>query len=161
VLGSQTRAKRRVERSVGRAHVVKASREDIEWLYPEQSVDEIGARWNELGPALVVVTDGAEGAIGYRAGADPLRRPGRQIHLVDTIGAGDAFTAGLLSGLVRRDLHHPERLGAIEEAALVEVVDEAVLVSSLTCERAGADPPRAATPGPGPRPLTVNDFESP
>lgn len=161
VLGSQTRAKRRVERSVGRAHVVKASREDIEWLYPEQSVDEIGARWNELGPTLLIVTDGADGAIGYRAGAEPLRRPGRPIQLVDTIGAGDAFTAGLLSGLVRRDLHHPERLATIDEAALVEVLDEAVLVSSLTCERAGADPPRAASLGAGPRPLTEADFVSP
>jgi len=118
----------------------------------------VGRRWSALGPALVVVTDGADGAIAYREGAEsPMRRPGRQIRLVDTIGAGDAFTAGLLSGLVRRDVHPPERLAAISTAELAEVVDEAVLVSSLTCERAGADPPTVAA-AVGPRILRVDDF---
>jgi fructokinase len=161
VLGAPTRGRQLVERSVRRAHLVKASREDLEWLYPSRSVHEIAHRWNELGAALVVVTGGADGAVAYREGADPLPRPGRKIRLVDTIGAGDAFTAGLLSGLVRRELHAPERVAAISDAALSDTLDEAVLVSSLTCECAGADPPRAATPGAGPRPLTLEDFVSP
>jgi fructokinase len=161
VLGGQARGRELVERGVRHAHVVKASREDLEWLYPSHSADEIGPRWNELGAALVVVTDGADGATAYRDGARPLRRPGRAITVVDTIGAGDSFTAGLLSGLARRDLHVPDRMAAIPDAALVDVIDEAVLVSSMTCERAGADPPRAASPGVGPRPLTVDDFMRP
>jgi fructokinase len=161
VLGAPTKGTHLVERSVRRAHVVKASREDLEWLYPSRSVDEVAWRWNDLGAALVVITDGPDGAIAYRKGVDPLRRPGRTIRLVDTIGAGDAFTAGLLSGLVRRDLHAPERVAAISDAALIDIVDEGVLVSALTCERAGADPPRAAIPGPGPRPLTPEDFVTP
>jgi fructokinase len=160
VLGAPARGRQVVERAVRHAHVVKASREDLEWLYPSSSVDEVGSRWNLLGPAIVVVTDGADGALVYREGARPLRRPGRAVTVVDTIGAGDAFTAGLLSGLVRRDLHVPERVAAICEAALADAIDEAVLVSSLTCERFGADPPRAR-PGAGPRSLTVDDFTSP
>jgi fructokinase len=161
VLGEQARGMELVERSVRHAHVVKASREDLEWLYPSQSVDEVGPRWNELGAALVVVTDGADGATAYREGAPPLRRPGRAITVVDTIGAGDAFTSGLLSGLVRRDLHIPQHVAAIPDAALADVIDEAVLVSSMTCERAGADPPRAASPGAGARRLTEDDFVRP
>jgi fructokinase len=161
VLGEKARGRERVERSVRHAHVVKASREDLEWLYPSRTVDDVGPRWNALGAALVVVTDGADGATAYREGAHPLTRPGRAITVVDTIGAGDAFTAGLLSGLVRRDLHSPERVADIADAALVDVIDEAVLVSSMTCERAGADPPRAASPGVGARPLTVDDFVRP
>jgi fructokinase len=161
VFGDPARGRELVERGVGHAHVVKASREDLEWLYPSQSVDEVGPRWNELGAALVVVTDGADGATAYRQGARPLTRPGRAITLADTIGAGDSFTAGLLSGLLRRDLHIPDRVAAIPDAALADVIDEAVLVSSMTCERVGADPPRAASPGVGPRPLTVDDFVRP
>jgi fructokinase len=161
VLGGEARGRELVERGVRHAHVVKASREDLEWLYPSHSVEEVGPRWNELGAALVVVTDGADGATAYRDGAHPLRRPGRAITVVDTIGAGDSFTAGLLSGLVRRDVHIPERVAAIPDAALVDVIDEAVLVSSMTCERVGADPPRAAGPGVGPRPLTEDDFVHP
>jgi fructokinase len=79
---------------------------------------------------------------------------------VDTIGAGDAFTAGLLGALVRRGLDAPDDLAAMSDTALTEVIDEAVLVSSVTCERAGADPPRISTPAPGPRPLTLQDFAS-
>jgi fructokinase len=158
VFGPRERGRQLVERSVRHAHVVKASREDLEWLYPSRSVDETGSGWNKLGAALVVVTGGADGAIAYREGARPLRRPGRAVTVADTIGAGDAFTAGLLSGLVRRELHAPERVAAISDAALADVLDEAVLVSSVTCERVGADPPRLATPGAGPRPLTVDDL---
>lgn len=161
VLGPPERGRQLVERSVRHAHVVKASREDLEWLYPSRSVDETAAHWTELGAALVVVTDGADGAAAYREGAPPLRRPGRPVDVADTIGAGDAFTAGLLSGLVRGELDAADRVAAVAEAALADAVDEAVLVSSLTCQRVGADPPRVATRDIGPRPLTADDFVSP
>jgi fructokinase len=131
-----------IERSVRPAHVVKASREDIEWLYPGLAVDDAAERWIGFGADLVVMTDGAAGATAYpRAGA-PLRRPGRAVTVVDTIGAGDAFTAGLLTGLVRRGLYGGGRLDGISDEMVAEVVDEAVLVAAITCERAGADPPR-------------------
>jgi fructokinase len=158
LLAAPSRGRQLVERSVGRAHLVKASREDIEWLYPSRRVDEIAAHWNELGAAVVVVTDGAEGAIAYRDGSAALRRRGRRVEVVDTIGAGDSFTAGLIAGLVRRDLQAPDRLGAIPDGVLAEVLDDAVLVSSITCERAGADPPRLLRTDVGSRPLTPDDF---
>jgi fructokinase len=124
------------------AHVVKASREDVEWLYPELAPADVAARWSRLGAKLVVVTDGADGATAYRGTRAPLRRPGRRVTVVDTIGAGDAFTAGLLTGLVRRRLHRNRRLEGIADGILADIVDEAVLVSAITCEREGADPPR-------------------
>jgi fructokinase len=158
VLGDPPRGRQLVERSVRHTHVVKASREDLEWLYPSRSIVEVVAAWHELGATLVVVTDGPDGAIAYHAGAPAIPRPGRPADVADTIGAGDAFTAAMLSGLARRGLHAPDRLATIAEAELIEVVDEAVLVSSLTCERAGADPPRLRSPEPGPGPLTADDF---
>jgi fructokinase len=142
VLGSRARGVELVEQRVRRAHVVKASRDDMEWLYPELAVDDVAARWGRLGAELVVVTDGADGASAYRGARAPLRRPGCPVKVIDTIGAGDAFTAGLLSGLVRRRLHRDQRLEAISDDALADIVDEAVLVAAITCEREGADPPR-------------------
>ena len=129
------------------AHIVKASREDTDWLYPGASLEQVSARWLDLGPLLVVITDGPRGAHLFQAGAAPVHRPGREVHVVDTIGAGDAFTSGLLGGLVRRGLHSPERLSQRAAPELAEAVDEAVLISALTCERAGADPPFAADLG--------------
>ena len=142
VFGGRVRGIEMLERSVRDAHVVKASREDLEWLYPEIAPDDVAARWSRLGANLVVVTDGAEGATAYRGTRAPLHRPGRRVTVVDTIGAGDAFTAGLLTGLVRRRLHRNRRLAGISNGALADIIDEAVLVSAITCEREGADPPR-------------------
>jgi fructokinase len=144
VLGSPARGRQLIERSVRRAHLVKASREDLEWLYPSRAIDETARRWLDLGAAILVVTDGADGAIVYRAGVAPLRRPGRPVEVVDTIGAGDAFTGGMLSALVRRDAHRPLDLTTLGDVELADVVDEAIVVSALTCEHAGADPPRLA-----------------
>ena len=142
VFGGRARGIEMLERSVRYAHVVKASREDVEWLYPEIAPDQVAARWSRLGAKLVVVTDGAEGATAYRGTRAPLHRPGRRVTVVDTIGAGDAFTAGLLTGLVRRRLHRNRRLEGIPDGTLADIIDEAVLVSAITCEREGADPPR-------------------
>jgi fructokinase len=160
VLGSRADALELVERSVRHAHVVKASREDLEWLYPGEPADEAVTHWTALGAAVVVVTDGARGATAHRVGHAPLHRPGRAVSVADTIGAGDAFTAGMLGGLVRRGAHEPERACALSDAVLADVLDEAVLISSMTCERTGADPPRlrAAPERPDSAPLTRADL---
>jgi len=142
VFGGRVRGIEMLERSVRDAHVVKASREDVVWLYPEIAPADVAARWSRLGAKLVVVTDGADGATAYRGTRPPLRRPGRRVTVVDTIGAGDAFTAGLLTGLVRRHLHRNRQLEGIPDGILADIIDEAVLVSAITCEREGADPPR-------------------
>lgn len=144
LLGGPERARPLVEDFVAVAHVVKASREDVEWLYPGTELARIGERWLDLGALVAVITDGPHGAHLLRANAAPQRRPGRTIQLVDTIGAGDAFTSGLLGGLVRRGLHDPGVLNQCPADPLTEAVDEAVLISALTCERVGADPPFAA-----------------
>jgi fructokinase len=142
VLGARSRGVELVEQSVRCAHVVKTSREDIEWLYPDRAAEDVAARWSGLGPGLVVVTDGAHGASGYRDTRRPLHRPGRRVAVVDTIGAGDAFTAGLVTGLIRRGLCRRGRLAETSDETLASIIDDAVLISAVTCERAGADPPR-------------------
>ncbi|MFF7951958.1 carbohydrate kinase family protein [Streptomyces griseorubiginosus] len=143
LLGDPERGRQAVERGVAAAHLVKASREDVEWLYPDTPIGEIAARWLELGTLLVVVTDGPDGALVFRAGAESLSRPGRRVAVVDTVGAGDAFTAGLLGSLIRHGLHTPAALATADPGVLRIAVDDAVLVSALTCERQGADPPTA------------------
>ena len=159
VLGEPARARDLVERSVGVAHIVKASTEDIAWLYPGVGSAHVGARWTGLGAEVVVITDGPQGAVAYRADHDPVACPGRAVELADTVGAGDAFTAGLLSALAQRGLQTPTRVARLSTAELSECLAEAVLVSSLTCEKAGADPPRAHRRS-GTAPLTAASFRS-
>lgn len=159
-LGEPARARARIERSVRIAHLVKASREDVGWLYAGTSIQEAGRRWLELGALLVVITDGPHGAHLFRSGSEPVRRPGLRVRVADTIGAGDAFTAGLLGGLARRGVHSPGALADCAPGPLAEAADEAVLISALTCERTGADPP-AVVSGAAPdaiRALTRKDL---
>ena len=144
LMGSPERALERAERLVALADVVKASVEDVAWLLPGRAAEEVAEAWLALGPALVAITCGAEGVVAVAAGTGLLRRPGRRVAVVDTVGAGDAFTSALLAGLYRRDLLGTERraaLRAIGEATLLEVLDEAVLAAAITCTRRGADPP--------------------
>lgn len=144
LLGDPGRARDIIERSITVSNIVKASSEDVEWLYPMSSVDHVAARWLELGAQLVVVTDGPDGATAHRAASEPIRRPGRRVVVADTVGAGDSFTSGLLAALVARGILTPDALARMSASVLGDVLDEAILVSSLTCGRVGADPPTAA-----------------
>lgn len=138
-------ARAAVEASLRHAHLVKASDEDLRWLYGDEAAEAVAARWLDLGPALVVVTRGGSGSVAF-GGGTPVARPVRPVALVDTVGAGDSFMSGLLDALARRDLVSPGALrAAAGEADVVgDVLDDAALVSAITCSRAGAQPPRRA-----------------
>jgi fructokinase len=141
LLSTPEHARPLVERMVAAAHLVKASDEDAAWLYPGAPLGDVAARWLGLGAAAVVLTRGERGAVGYRRGAPPVERPGRSVAVVDTIGAGDAFTSGLLGALDTAGVRDAAGLAAADLGA---AIDEAILVAALTCERVGADPPTAA-----------------
>jgi fructokinase len=147
LMGDAAQARPEVERLVALSDVVKVSDEDLRWLYPDRSDEDVAQGWLALGPALVVVTRGGAGIYAVSAGLE-LRRPAIPIDLVDTVGAGDSFTSGLLDGLRRADLIGSARrdaLAAIDEATLDSVVGTAALIAAITCSRPGADPPTRAT----------------
>lgn len=145
LVGPRPEAVSRVERFVAASHVVKASDEDLEWLYPDQPPDEAVRRWAQIGPELVVMTRGADGCLAVRRdGGAVLERPGRSVAVVDTIGAGDAFESGLLSGLADATDLQPGGVERLSDEDLLTVLDRAIWVSALTCQREGADPPTRA-----------------
>ncbi|MBB4932566.1 fructokinase [Lipingzhangella halophila] len=142
---------RRIERQVGLADVVKVSDEDLAWLYPEREVEESLRSWGTLGPSLVVLTQGARPTVALRAGAPPLlvhRRPTRT-EVTDTVGAGDAFAAGVLDALSQigalGGAARPH-LASLDEAAVAACLDHAHLVAARVCARPGADPGELALP---------------
>jgi fructokinase len=133
-----------VERGVRLAHIAKASEEDVTWLYPDRTVPEVARLWLRLGATVVIITDGANGADVFLAQDPALHRPAPAITVADTVGAGDAFTAGLLASLSWHGLQSPALLGRCQAGDLAGVVDDAIMVAALACERPGADPPTLA-----------------
>jgi fructokinase len=132
------------ERGVRLAHLVKASAEDIAWLYPGRSAKDVAQLWLALGATVVVITAGAAGADAFSLSSPPLHRPALDVPVVDTVGAGDAFVAGLIGALAEQGRHRPAELARCPAPELAGAVEEATLSAALTCQRPGADPPTAA-----------------
>ncbi len=143
LLGAAGDARAGIEEIVALCDVVKVSDEDLAWLYEGESDAQIARRWLASGPALVVITRGGDGVLGVTSDIE-VERPSRVIELVDTVGAGDSYTAGLLDGLRLAGLlggENREALAAIDEETLTGVLDRAATAAGITCSRAGANPP--------------------
>lgn len=134
-------ARKEIEQALPLAHLVKASDEDLAYLYPGADVDDIARRWLTLGPVLVVITRGGDGSSAHTAEVRAAR-PVHPVTIADTVGAGDAFTSGLLDALAERDLLDAGRLAGLGAPALEAILDDAALIAAITCSRAGANPPR-------------------
>ncbi len=132
---------RTLEAWVGLTDLVKVGQADLAWTHPDQPVDQIATGWCRRGPALVVVTRGADGATGYAGAAPGVHSPARAVAVVDTVGAGDAFTAGLLAELAGTGLLTPAGLHRLTPATLAAALAFGQQVAAATCARVGADPP--------------------
>lgn len=146
LMGRREAVVTRVEGVIALSDVVKASAEDLSWLYPDETPASVATRWLDLGPSLVAITLGPDGVLAVGSATALVQRPAVPVSVVDTVGAGDAFMAALLAGLAQRDLlgrGQSGRLAALEEAELAAVLDDAALAAALTCARPGADPPSA------------------
>lgn len=152
LMGDRDRAAATVASVIGLSDVVKLSDEDLAWLYPGQGLPDVLRRLCDSGPALVVVT---RGALGVHA---RLTRTGEEIELpappttvVDTVGAGDSFMAGLLSGLLDAGLlggdDARERWRSAGAAEVTPALQRALAAAACTVARAGAHAPRRADLG--------------
>ncbi|MGH3096310.1 MAG: carbohydrate kinase family protein [Streptosporangiales bacterium] len=129
-----------VERWVESTDLVRASQDDLAWLYPDTPPLQVAARWQSSGPRLVVVSCGADGAAAVLAGGE-VHVPAQYVTVVDTVGAGDAFTAGLLVALDEAGALTRDGLAALSAPALEPCLTFAATAAAATCGRAGADPP--------------------
>jgi len=127
-----------IEAITARADLVKASDEDLEWLYPSMSAEQSARALLDLGPHVVFLTRGASGALVLTRD-DAIAIPAVPVDVVDTIGAGDAFAAGLLHALDREGCLGA-RLTAGSEV-LVRAGRFAAWLAAQTAARQGADPP--------------------
>lgn len=124
-----------------RTHVLKVSDEDLGLLFPGTPPAELAAQWLARGVALVVVTRGGEGALGWTAAGHAAAAPVK-VDVVDTVGAGDTFQAALLTWLAEHDALSAPALRALAPSQLQAALGFAARAAAITCSRRGADLPR-------------------
>jgi fructokinase len=143
LVGERSAYVARLEGWVSLADVVKVSRADLAWLYPETDPEAAAATWLARGPGLVVVTRGHDGSVGLTA-RDRVAVAGTPVVVSDTVGAGDSFTSGFLAWLLVGGWLERARIREIPADALRDCLTFADRAAAITCTRAGAQPPTRA-----------------
>jgi hypothetical protein len=142
IVADRALGRRRAEDFAQASHVVKASDEDLEWLYPDRHWRDSADNWLSMGPAMVVVTRGPHGSFASNQSCWAEMTVAASLPpIVDTVGAGDSFMAAILWHLQSSSLLAPQsviELNSDELSALLRVAGHA---AGLTCSRSGANPP--------------------
>ena len=137
----------RVERVNSFSHLIKASDDDINWLYglePGSNVDQIAWDWIGDSSKIVFVTKGGDGVSIYRKDKTKLDVPSRKVKVQDTVGAGDTFCANTLAQLQKIEALGSgafERLAALTDKQLIDIAKVSSIAASMACEKTGAEPP--------------------
>lgn len=133
----------RVERVVANADIVKASDDDLAYLYPGADPADAASRLLGIGASVVLVTRGGDGVDVVMSEASHIVAV-EPVDVVDTVGAGDSFDGALLAWLAARDACTP---GALSLHTMVAAVAAANAAAGIACTRRGADPPTLADVG--------------
>jgi fructokinase len=137
----------RVERVNSFSHLIKASDDDINWLYglePGSNLDQIAWDWIGQSAKIVFVTRGGDGASIYRKNKTKLDVQSRKVKVQDSVGAGDTFCANTLAQLQKIGALGSgafERLANLTDEQLVEIAMVSSIAASMACEKTGAEPP--------------------
>ena len=136
------RYRARLDHMLALADIVKVSDEDLNWINPAPLAlrDKVADLLNN-GPSVVILTRGSEGATGYLADGAEVQVPALKTEVVDTVGAGDTFNAGVLAKMSELGQLHKDALRRITPEVLAEALAYGAQVAAVTVSRAGANPP--------------------
>ncbi len=123
-----------VEKWAALSAVIKVSDDDLAWLFPGQAIEDVANRWIHDGAFLVVVTQGANGLMGFTADGR-VEVPGVKVDVVDTVGAGDTVGAIVVEAMLEHGLIE------LRGDLLKDVLARAASAAAITCSRKGAQPP--------------------
>lgn len=130
----------RITRMIGMADIVKLSDDDLAWFGETGSTADIAARWLALGPKLIIVTGGSKGATGYTR-RHAISVASERVTVVDTVGAGDTFNAGILASLHDQGLLSKGAMSGLSDGAVRTALTLGAKAAAITVSRAGANPP--------------------
>jgi fructokinase len=122
------------------ADIVKLSDEDLSWFGEAGAAEDVIARWLERGPKLIVMTRGSKGATAYSKRHIVTVVP-EPVTVVDTVGAGDTFNAGILASLHEQGALSKAAVANLSESAIRNALSLGAAAAAVTVSRAGANPP--------------------
>lgn len=132
--------RQRLHKMLAHSHIIKVSDEDLAWMHPDRDVQDVASEWLGQGALLVVFTRGKEGALVFTRNFSTSVRAVRA-QVVDTVGAGDTFVAGLWAGLGMAGIDSQSALLAADQSTVEKAVHYAQRAASISVSRAGADSP--------------------
>jgi fructokinase len=131
---------KRIRAMMAMADIVKLSDEDLNWFGEAGSHEDVIRNWLDRGPKLIVVTHGSEGAVGYTRDHAVTVMP-EKVTVVDTVGAGDTFNAGILASLHEQGLLTKTAVADLSKDAIQTALALGAKAAAVTVSRAGANPP--------------------
>ncbi|MFN6924731.1 MAG: carbohydrate kinase family protein [Tabrizicola sp.] len=140
IAGKEAVYRDRIGRMIARADIVKLSDEDLHWLEGPGDPTELARGMLSRGPKVVFVTEGARGARAVTATQSRFVAA-QKVAVVDTVGAGDTFNAGVLAALHRARALTKAGVAALPDATLDAALDLGTRAAAVTVSRAGANPP--------------------
>jgi fructokinase len=142
IAGKEVEYRTRIERMIARADIVKLSDEDLHWLEGQGNLSELAQGILGRGPKVVFITEGASGARAVTATQD-IFVAAQKVMVVDTVGAGDTFNAGVLAALHQAGVLNKTGVASLSDATLTAALSLGTRAAAITVSRAGANPPWA------------------
>ena len=134
VMGNRDEYVKQIERWIDIATAVKVSDDDINWLYPDKSVNDVANAWLAKGAKLVVVTFGEKGLSAFSE-QEKISVPAQKVIVADTVGAGDTVGAILVEAIIESGLEK------LHGEVLKKMLERAAKAAAITASRTGAVPP--------------------
>jgi fructokinase len=131
----------RAKKLASLSHVVKASDEDLNWIFSNNDPKDSAIKIIESGASLVVVTLGKNGAFAVNKKREFVEVLAKEIDVIDSIGAGDTFAAALITQLLENSWINENALEKLNGADLTGILTNCSLAAAITCSRQGANPP--------------------
>ena len=131
----------RAKRLASLSHVVKASDEDLNWIFSNDNPKDSAINIIKSGASLVFVTLGKKGAFVVNKKLEIIEVPAKEIEVIDTIGAGDTFAAALITQLLENSWINENELEKLKTTDLTAILTNCALAATITCSRQGANPP--------------------
>lgn len=135
----------RLAQMLAASDIVKISDEDLDWLLDgSQSESAKAQSLLKHGPSIVILTKGGAGSTAFLKNGQEVHASAVQAAIVDTVGAGDTFNAGVLARLSELGVLNKNGLAAISKDAIQSALEFGAEIAAVTVSRAGANPPWAA-----------------